>query len=102
MAAPPIQVWIPNQPHATMARSSAGTLAPSTPNDARANTGNGMPYLAPAWALSSIGTSTIRLPRKMVTIAWLQDIPESISPEARVYVVMQTDIPIHSAQYCQQ
>src|ERR1035437_10109655 len=28
MALPPIQVWMPNQPHATSARSSAGTLAP--------------------------------------------------------------------------
>ena len=30
---PPIQVWMPNQPQATSARSSAGTLAPRMPND---------------------------------------------------------------------
>ena len=45
-----------------------------------------------------MGRSTIVLPRKMVTIAWRHDIPESIRPEASVYVVMHTDIPIHSAQ----
>ncbi len=32
MAQPPIQVWMPNQPQATRARSSAGTLAPRMPN----------------------------------------------------------------------
>ncbi len=35
MAAPPIQVWMPNQPQATSARSMAGTLAPRRPNAAR-------------------------------------------------------------------
>jgi hypothetical protein len=45
---PPIQVWMPNQPQATSARSSDGTCAPSDPNDARASTGNGMPYFVPA------------------------------------------------------
>jgi cytosine/uracil/thiamine/allantoin permease len=36
-------VLIPNQPHATSARNKAGTLAPLVPNDARHNTGNGIP-----------------------------------------------------------
>ena len=40
---PPIQLWMPNQPQATMARRSAGMLAPRTPKLARTNTGNGMP-----------------------------------------------------------
>jgi len=31
------------QPQATSARKIAGTFAPRTPNDARTNTGNGMP-----------------------------------------------------------
>src|SRR5215470_14265999 len=43
MASPPIQLWIPNHPQATRARSTAATFAPSTPNDARARTGKGMP-----------------------------------------------------------
>ena len=43
IASPPIQVWIPNQPQATNARNIAAMLAPSTPNDARASTGNGIP-----------------------------------------------------------
>ena len=36
-AAPPIQVWIPNQPQATPARSRAGTCDPASPNEARAS-----------------------------------------------------------------
>ncbi len=55
MAEPPIQVWMPNQPQATRARKTAGTFAPRTPKEARTKTGNGMPYFAPAWALSSMG-----------------------------------------------
>ena len=43
MAEPPIQVWIPNQPHATSARNMDGMFAPSTPNDGLRSTGNGMP-----------------------------------------------------------
>jgi hypothetical protein len=82
MACPPIQVWMPNQPQATSARRMAGTFAPSTPNGARTSTGNGMPYLAPACAFSSIGTSTIRLPSRMVPIACHQFMPPAISPEA--------------------
>ena len=82
MAWPPIQVWMPNHPQATSARRIAGTLAPSTPNGARTSTGNGMPYFAPACALSSIGTSTIRLPSRMVPIACHQFMPPAIKPEA--------------------
>jgi len=43
MAEPPIHVWMPNHPHATMARSSEGMLAPSRPNEERTSTGNGTP-----------------------------------------------------------
>ena len=35
IALPPIHAWMPNQPHATSARSNAGTFAPSVPNAAR-------------------------------------------------------------------
>ena len=82
MAWPPIQVWMPNQPQATSARSIAGTLAPRTPNGARTSTGNGMPYFAPACAFSSMGTSTMRLPNRMVPTACHQFIPPAIRPEA--------------------
>ena len=51
-ACPPIQHWMPNQPHATSARMSAGTLAPKTPYAARAKTGKGMPYFVPGCELS--------------------------------------------------
>ena len=43
-ASPPIQVWMPNQPQATSARRTAGTLAPRTPKLARHSTGNDTPY----------------------------------------------------------
>ena len=83
-ASPPIQVWIPNQPQATIARSIAGRLAPRTPKLARQSTGKEMPYLVPACALSTIGTSTMVLPSRMVTIACHQLIPCCMSPEASV------------------
>jgi hypothetical protein len=73
---------MPNQPQATSARNSAGTFAPKSPNDGRQYTGNGMPYFVPAWALSTMGTSTITLPRKIVRIACHQFMPSSIMPEA--------------------
>ena len=81
-ASPPIHAWMPNQPHATSARISAGTLEPSVPYAARANTGNGMPYLVPGCEFSRIGTSTIVLPSRMVNSACLQFMPEAINPDA--------------------
>ena len=83
-ASPPIQVWIPNQPQATMARRSAGRLAPRTPKLARQSTGNEMPYLVPACAFSTIGTSTMVLPSRMVAIACHQLIPCCMRPDASV------------------
>ena len=53
-----------------MARIRAGNLAPSVPNDARASTAYGMPYLVPAWPISSIGTSTMAFARNTVNTAW--------------------------------
>ena len=52
-----------NQPHATRPRSTAGRLAPFTPNDARASTGNGTPYRGPTRPMSTMGTSTMQLAR---------------------------------------
>jgi hypothetical protein len=89
---------MPNQPQATNARSRAGTFAPRTPKGARANTGNGIPYLVPAWLLSSIGTRTIRLPSAMTMMAWYQAMPRATSPAARPQVGMLWAIPIHRAQ----
>ena len=76
IAEPPIQVWMPNQPQATPARMRAGRLAPKTPNDARAKTGYGMPYLVPAWLFSSIGTRTMMFASMIVKIAWYHAMPE--------------------------
>ena len=81
-ASPPIQVWMPNQPHATRARMSAGTFDPSVPYAARAKTGKGMPYFVPGCELSRIGTSTIVFPRTIVTSACFQFMPEAIRPDA--------------------
>ena len=47
MASPPIHAWMPNQPHATSARISAGRFEPMVPYATRANTGKGMPYFVP-------------------------------------------------------
>src|SRR5688572_7699950 len=96
-ASAPIHVWMPNHPQATMARSSAGTFAPRTPKLARHNTGNDTPYFVPACAFRIMGTSTIVLPRRIVTIACHQFMPCDMSPDASVYVVMTTLMPIQSA-----
>src|SRR4051794_27806838 len=80
-----------------MARSIAAMFAPLTPNGARHNTGNEIPYRVPACALSTIGISTITLPSRMVSIACHQFMPCDISPDASVYVVITTLMPIHSA-----
>jgi hypothetical protein len=72
-------------------------FAPRTPNDARRNTGKGIPYFAPACAFSSIGTSTIRFPSSTVPIACFQSIPFAISPDASRYVVISMHIENHSA-----
>ena len=82
MAAPPIHVWMPNQPQPTIARSKQGRCVPCRPNEARANTGKGMPYFVPACALSTMGINTMTLPRKMVRIACHQFIPPTIRLEA--------------------
>jgi hypothetical protein len=84
VARPPIQVWIPNQPQATRARAIAAKFAPRTPNEERTKTGNGTPYLVPAWALRSIGIRTRTLPKEMVNNACHQFIPAAMRPDARV------------------
>jgi hypothetical protein len=43
-----------------------------------------------------MGTSTMRLPRRIVNRACHQLIPPWISPAASMYVGMQTESPIHS------
>ena len=83
-ASPPIHVWMPNQPHATIARRMAGMLAPLTPKLARQSTGNDTPYFVPACALRIIGTSTMVLPSRIVSIACHQVMPCCISPDASV------------------
>ena len=75
IANPPIQVWIPNQPQATSARSREGMCAPWIPKLARASTGNGTPYFVPGWPLRTIGISTITLPSSTVSTACHQLIP---------------------------
>ena len=81
-ASPPMKVWMPNHPQATIARSRAGTLAPTVPKLLRARTGKGIPYLVPGCALSRIGPSTITLPNAMVSSACHQFMPSAIRPPA--------------------
>ena len=96
-ASPPIQVWMPNQAQATAARIRAGRFAPRTPKAARAKTGNGMPYLGPAWPVSSIGSRTMTLARAMVSTACFQSMPRATRPEARVQEAMLWAMPTHRA-----
>src|SRR5262249_44401130 len=96
-ASPPIQVWMPNHPQATMALAIAATFAPRVPKLARQRTGNDTPYLVPACAFKIIGIKTIVLPSRIVSMACHQFIPCSMNPPARVYVVITTDIPIQRA-----
>src|SRR5207237_5608201 len=88
---------MPNQPQATIALNIAAMLAPRTPKLALHSTGNEIPYFVPACALRIIGMSTMTFPRRIVTIACHQVMPCCIRPDARVYVVMTTLIPIHRA-----
>src|SRR6266542_55725 len=96
-ASPPIQAWMPNHPHATSARISAGTFDPSVPYAARANTGNGMPYFVHGCEFKRIGIRTIVLPRRIVTSACDQFMPDAIRPDASMYVGMQCAMLTHSA-----
>ena len=88
---------MPNQPQAINARSRAATFAPKTPNEARANTGYGMPYFVPAWLFASIGIRTMMFASAIVRIAWYQAMPRATRPDASRYVGMLCAIPIHSA-----
>src|SRR5437867_3335498 len=88
---------MPNQPHATIARRTAGTFAPLVPKEDRQSTGNETPYFVPAWAFSIMGTRTMELPSRIVSMACHQFMPASMNPPASVYVVMTTLIPIQSA-----
>ena len=97
MPAPPIQVWMPNQPQATAARSSAGRFAPRTPNEARREDREGDAVLGPACPVSSIGTSTMTLARAMVNTACFQSMPSATRPEASVQEGMLWAMPTHRA-----
>ena len=83
-ASAPIQVWIPNHPHATSARAIAATFAPRMPKLERTSTGNGMPYFVPGCELSRIGISTIKLPSETVSSPCHHVIPAAIRPDASV------------------
>src|SRR5438552_11323491 len=96
-ASPPIQDWMPNQPQATSARMSAGRFEPMVPYEARAKTGNGMPYFVPGWELRRMGTRTMVLPSRMVMSACHQFMPAPIRADESMYVGMQCAMEIQSA-----
>src|SRR5437660_281206 len=56
-----------------------------------------MPYFVPAWALRTIGTSTMRLASRTVRTACHQLMPPAIRAEASVYVGMQAARATHRA-----
>ena len=75
-AIPPNRVCTPNQPQATIARISEGTLEPMMPNEARRTTGQGIPYRVPGNALRVRGISTMTLAIRMVHNASETDRPK--------------------------
>ena len=83
-ASAPIQVWMPNHPHATSARAIAATFAPRIPKLERTSTGNGIPYFVPGCEFSRIGISTRKLPSDTVSRPCHHVMPAAISPEASV------------------
>ena len=95
MAMPPIQVWMPYQPQATRARSQR-----RQPRPERAERGAGEHRIRdavarPACPISSIGTSTMRLPSSTVRAAWPADMPCD-QPRRRIQPGTATIMPIHS------
>ena len=93
-ARPPAWVWMPNQPHPTSARASAGTCAPLTPKAARARTGNGAPYFVPACPLANMGSRTMRFARVMHAMPCATEKPTSTTDPASVYAGTHTTRPI--------
>src|SRR5579864_8718918 len=95
-APPPNHELMPNHPAAISARAKAGTCAPRVPNQSRAKTGYGMPYLVPACETSKMALSTTTLPTKMASTDSHQFKPSEIMLPASVYVGMHKHIPIHN------
>ena len=93
-AHPPTNVWIPNHPQPTNARSNDGNLAPVTPNALRINTGNGAPYFVPICAEAIIGKVISRLARKTHDAAWPMVAPNVAKDAANLHAGMQTTSPI--------
>src|SRR4029453_9915832 len=96
-AMPPNSVWMPNQPQATSARISAGTLEPMIPNEERSITGKGMPNLVPPNALRISGIRTMTLATKIAQSASPTESPKYVvSTPPSVYVGTQIDMPTQS------
>ena len=81
MAPAAAAVCAPYQKQATTARTSAGTLAPKVPNDARASTGNGTPVRTPALPTIDMSTKITKEPKPMA-ITKLMKLPHSRNSEA--------------------
>ncbi len=96
-ASPPIHAWMPNQPHATSARMSAGRFEPTVPYAARAKTGKGMPYFVPGMGVEQDRHEDDRVAEEDRDERLLPAHPAAMRPEASMYVGMQCAIEIHSA-----
>ncbi|GAB1476337.1 hypothetical protein MASR2M70_11710 [Bacillota bacterium] len=82
-AEPPIHIWIPNQPPATMALKIAGIVEPENPKAARQYTGDGTPNFCPACPFKYKGINKIKLASKIVAIACNRFIPPINRPDAK-------------------
>src|SRR5207247_11253189 len=89
---------MPNQPHATIPRSTAATFAPQVPKEARTKTGNGMPYFAPTCEFSSSGTVTMALPRTTTKMEVAGSKPKTSPIFARLHDGMTTQQPTQTAR----
>ena len=78
-ARPPIQVWMPNQPHATSARRIAGRSRRARRTGAAQHRKRDAVFV-PACAFRIIGTSTMRLPSRMVASPATTSCPAASAP----------------------
>ena len=75
---------MPYQAMAMTARMSAGRLAPNTPNEMRAMTGNGAPVRCPANPVRFMRKNTITMPTTRATNTCHASSPRKNSPAANV------------------
>lgn len=80
-----------------MVHRMADNYAPHTLNEAHTSTGKGASYLVSACPTNIVGTSTIRLPRNIVSTACHQSVSSLIRSETSIQAGTDTIIDTRSA-----